>query len=146
MSCADDASLVMRVARGGASLLLTGDATASAERAVLAAGGDAGNPAAALLLAADHGGAEGTPAFWLDAVEPEAVLASCGPHAKERHPDGEFLALLEERGLPLLRTDLDGDLHVEFLPGVPLWPKQGWRIWCRNKPGSVTDGEVSGGL
>jgi competence protein ComEC len=130
MSCADDASLVMRVGRGGASLLLMGDATATAERAILASGGDAGNPSAALLLASDHGGAEGTPAVWLDAVEPDAVLASCGPHAKERHPDGEFLSLLEERGLPLWRTDRDGDLHVEFLPGVPRWPRERWRVRC----------------
>lgn len=138
MTCADDASLVMRVARGGASVLLMGDATASAERAILAGRGDAANPAAALLLASDHGGAGGTPPFWLDAVGPDAVLASCGPHAKERHPDGEFLELLEERGLPLWRTDLDGDLHVEFLPGVPVWPRERWRI--RRERGEAKDG------
>lgn len=128
MSCADDGSLVMRVARHGASVLLAGDATAAAGRALLAQGGDAANPAAALLLAADHGSAGANPESWIDAVEPDGVLVSCGPHAKERHPDAAFLQALDDRSLPVWRTDLDGDLHIDFLSGVPRWPRRGYRV------------------
>ena len=125
MTCADDASLVMRVARYGASILLTGDAPAAAERAVLESGSA---PDAALLLASSHGAAEASPSWWLDAIAPDAVLVSCGPHAKESHPDPELLDDLAARHLPVWRTDRDGDLHIDFLPGVPRWPRPGYRL------------------
>ena len=125
MACADDASLVMRVARYGASVLLTGDATAGAERSLI----DAGRaPDAAVLLASSHGAAESSPGWWLDAVSPDAVFVSCGPHAKELHPDPELLDDLAARNLPVWRTDRDGDLHIDFLPGVPRWPRPGYHI------------------
>lgn len=125
MACADDGSLVMRVARYGASVLLTGDVPAGAERALLGAGRA---PDAAVLLASGHGDAAASPGWWLDAVGPGAVLVSCGPHAKEAHPDPELLQELDDRGIPVLRTDRDGDLHVDFAPRVPRWPRPGWRV------------------
>lgn len=124
MACADDASLVLRVARYGASLLVAGDATPSAERALLGRA----SPDAALLLASDHGGAQASPGWWLDAVAPAAVLVSCGPHSKERHPDVAFLDEIEARSLPLFRTDLDGDLHIDFTSSPPRWPRPGWTV------------------
>lgn len=124
MTCADDASLVLRVARYGASVLLASDATPAAERALLARA----SPDAALLLAADHGAAASSPGWWLDAVAPDGILVSCGPHTKVRHPDAEFLDEIASRSLPLLRTDLDGDLHVDFAPAPVRWPERGWRV------------------
>lgn len=125
MACADDASLVLRVARYGASVLLPSDATPAAERAILDAGR---RPDAALLLAADHGSSASTPPWWLDAVSPDAVLVSCGPHSKAYHPDAALLDLLASRNLPVLRTDLSGDLHIDFLPSVPRPPRRGYRL------------------
>ena len=95
MACADDASLVLRVARGGTAVLLAGDAGRAVEKQLVASGRSL---AASVLVAGRQGDAEATSAAWLQAVRPRDVLFSVGPHAFERHPDEAVLARLAAQG------------------------------------------------
>ncbi len=127
MSCADDASLVLRVARGGTSILLAGDAGQGVEKRLAASGPSL---ASAVLVAGRHGDAEATSGAWLDAVRPRDAIVSAGVHAEERHPDEAVLDRLAARGVRLWRTDLQGTIHVEPARDPARWPQPGYRIWA----------------
>jgi len=124
-ACADDAALAVRVARGGAAVLLAGDLGAAQEEAL--AGGGAG-VAAGVLVVGRHGDAAATSVAWLDAVRPAAAIVSSGEHADSRHPDESTLARLERRGIPVWRTDRQGAIQVELDAQPARWPERGWRI------------------
>jgi competence protein ComEC len=124
-SNADDASLALRVARHGVSILLAGDVGGEQERAMIDRGRSL---AASVLLAGRHGDASATSGDWLEAVRPRDVVLSSGPHADGRHPDEEVLARLEARGIRIWRTDRQGTIHVEWDPAPVRWPAPGYRI------------------
>jgi competence protein ComEC len=128
MARADDASLVMRVARYGASILLTADAGGPQEKDLLGQGVPVAAP---VLLAGRHGDAEASTAAWLDAVRPRDVLISSGPHVDGRLPDAELLQRLAERSIRLWRTDQQGAIHVELQGSGARWPDPGYRIHAR---------------
>ena len=127
MSCADDAALVMRVARGGVSILLAGDAGFAQESAMEEAGGSL---AASVLLVGRHGDAAATSGAWLDAVRPQEAVISSGLHADAQHPDEELLARLAGRTVRVWRTDRQGTIHVEPEREPARWPERGYRIWA----------------
>ena len=84
------------------SVLLTGDAEAEEEAAVLAA------PYAAALRAdilkiGHHGSASST-----------SLPISCGNGNEYGHPHNETIALLESAGVPYCRTDLEGTIALDF--------------------------------
>ena len=127
MACADDASLVMRVARFGGAILLAGDAGGEPEKSMMDRGRSL---AASVLVAGQHGAAEATSGDWLDAVRPRDVVFSAGPDAEGRHPDEAVLERVALRGARSWRTDQQGTVQVE-LPGAPArWPDTGVRIWA----------------
>ena len=127
MSCADDASLAMRVARFGVSIWLAGDAGGAQEIALLQRLRDR-PPAASVLVAGRHGDASATSAAWLEAVRPRDAILSSGPHADGRHPDDETLARLEAKGVRVWRTDRQGTIHVDLAGAPARWPDPGYRI------------------
>ena len=125
MACADEGTLVLRVARYGASLLLMGDAGETLERALLQT---KRSLAASMLVLGRHGDAGATSAAFLEAVRPREALVSAGPHSEGRHPDDATLARLNAQGIRIWRTDLQGTLQV-VLAGEPArWPDTGYRI------------------
>ena len=126
LSCADDAAMVLRVARYGVAILLAGDAGAAQENAMRARGTSL---AASVLVAGRHGDAGATSAAWLDAVRPKEAIISAGPHSDARHPDDETLSRLAEREARIWRTDRQGVVHVELAGAPARWPKRGYRIW-----------------
>ena len=125
MARADDASLVMRVARFGVSILLAGDAGEAQEKALREEGRSL---AAAVLLVGQHGDAGATSEDWLEAVRPRDAIISAGPHAEERHPAEEILERLANRGIRIWRTDLDGTIAVDLAGAPAHWPDPGYRI------------------
>lgn len=125
MDCADDAALALRVARGGASVLLAGDLGGAQETAAIREGRSL---AASVLLAGRHGDAGATSGDWLDAVRPRDALISAGPHADGRHPDDEVLRRLERRSIRIWRTDRQGTIHVDLAGRPARWPDPGYRI------------------
>ena len=125
MSCADDGSLVMRIARGGTAVLLAGDAGEKVEKRMAASGRSL---AAAVLVAGRHGDATATSEAFLAAVRPRDAIVSAGRQAFERHPDDAVSARLAAHGVRRWGTDLQGTIHVDLARDPARWPRSGYRI------------------
>ena len=106
-------SLVTLFERGGRRALLTGDAGAATEQALLDGGAD---PAADLLKVAHHGSRTSTMPRFVSAVRPRLALLSCGRENRFGHPAPETLAALAARRVPVFRTDRLSDVRVELAP------------------------------
>ena len=125
ISRADDAALVMRVARWGVSVLLPSDLGAEHEAVLIQQGASL---AASVLLAGRHGDSSATSEPWLEAVRPRDVVVSSGPHLDSRHPDREVVERLDARGIRVWRTDERGAIHIDLCDGPARWPRPGYRI------------------
>ncbi|HET8776217.1 MAG TPA: ComEC/Rec2 family competence protein [Candidatus Limnocylindria bacterium] len=107
----NNGSVVLLLTHGGFTALLTGDAEAPVEGALLARGAI---PAVDVLKVGHHGSTSSTTPGLLDAARPTAALISDGTGNEYGHPAPETLAALASRpGLAVFRTDLDGDIEVE---------------------------------
>jgi competence protein ComEC len=107
---ANDAALVLRLDYGLASFLLASDATAAAERDLLAAG----VPLHATVLKVGHHGARGASTEeFLRRVNPRFAVISVGPANSYGHPAPETLNRLETAGAHIFRTDRDGAVIFE---------------------------------
>ncbi len=104
----NNSSLVMRAVVRGVSILLTGDAEVEAQQAMLAAGIDVH---ADVLKVPHHGSAYSDPAF-LAGVHAKVAVISVGLHNDYGHPSPLLLTELARLGVPVRRTDLDGDVAV----------------------------------
>ncbi len=107
-------SLVLLAELRGTIMLLTGDLTSRYEQAVA--------QPADILKAAHHGSKTSTAPAFLDAVQPQVVLLSCGNEARRT-------TLLERTGdLPLYDTNLDGAITIRFTQNQftiePYFPKE----------------------
>lgn len=104
----NNSSLVLRATLRGVRILLPGDAEIEAQRSLLDAGVDL---RADVLKVPHHGSAYSDPAF-LAAVHASLAIVSVGAHNDYGHPSPVLLAALARLGVPLLRTDRDGDVAV----------------------------------
>ncbi|MBK0416194.1 DNA internalization-related competence protein ComEC/Rec2 [Chromobacterium haemolyticum] len=109
-------SCILRVAGMKHALLLSGDAPEAVERMLAAQPGL--RLRSTVLAAGHHGSRTSTGAAWLAAAQPEVVLISAGYLNRYRHPHPSVLRRVEEAGVAVLRTDLDGALALEFGDGV----------------------------
>ncbi|MCF7202279.1 DNA internalization-related competence protein ComEC/Rec2 [Pseudomonas oligotrophica] len=130
-SQADDgnaASCVLAVEAGGERLLLSGDLDSRGEQALL----DSGLPVASQWLLLGHHGSRtsSSPAF-LAAVAPHAAVVSRSRHNPFGHPHETVLRRLDEAGIVLYDTALDGALRIDlgrFAPAEGLrWQRRFWR-------------------
>lgn len=132
LGCADDGSLVLRVCRGRAGVLLAGDAGWATEAGMMAAAreGKAERAVGAPVLVAGRHGADGaTGAAWLAATGAEAVVLSCRANAKSVQAADAVLERVAQAGAELWRTDLDGTVHVDFARRAWGGGGRGWRVW-----------------
>ncbi|HEX6203199.1 MAG TPA: ComEC/Rec2 family competence protein, partial [Thermoanaerobaculia bacterium] len=113
----NDDSVVVLAAAAGWRLLLPGDVEAPAERRLLAARRDL--LAADLLKLAHHGSKSSTTPAFLAAVAPRLAVASAGHRNPYGHPAELVLHRLRQRGVPLLRTDRHGMVHLVLPPEGP---------------------------
>ena len=106
----NNGSIVLRLAFGGFSALLTGDAEAPVE-AALATRGLLGS--VDVLKVGHHGSTSSTTPGLLGAVRPSLAIISSGAGNEYGHPAPETLAALSAQpGTSTFRTDLDGDVEV----------------------------------
>lgn len=68
-----------------------------------------------LLVAGHHGSALSTSQAFLDFVDPEAVILSCGAQNPYGHPSRAVMHRL--RDVPIYRTDRQGDLVIHAVKG-----------------------------
>lgn len=102
-------SIVVMAEYGNSSFLLTGDAEALVEKELVRSGYDL---SADVLKCGHHGSSSSTCEQFLDAVNPSASVISCGADNDYGHPHTEVLSALEERNIPVWRTDLEGNIKA----------------------------------
>jgi len=110
-SAKNDDSLVFRLAFGKRAFLLPGDAEKNAEHNILA---DADQDALSsdVLKIGHHGSKNSTTPEFLAAVQPRLAVISAGEENPYGHPSPLLLERLNQAGIPYLRTDTSGAIHV----------------------------------
>ena len=108
-------SVVLRLAWGRASFLLTGDLEAASETALLQSNVD---PQATVLKVAHHGSANSTSESLLRAVHPLVAVISVGEDNRFRHPSTATLDRLDDT--LIYRTDQQGEIDFST-DGERLW-------------------------
>jgi competence protein ComEC len=105
-------SCVLRVAAGGASMLLTGDIERTAESAVLK-----NISKTDVLLVPHHGSRTSSSAEFIAAVAPRWAVVPAGYRNRFGHPARDVLERYAAAGVRVLRTDRDGAVQVVLKPG-----------------------------
>lgn len=123
-------SVVLHIALGSRSILLTGDAEVGAQTRLLT---QPGQLRADILKVPHHGGATNTPGF-LAAVGASHALIGVGVDNDYGHPHGSVLE--ELTGTTVHRTDEDGTVSLALTPdGVVRRPRRRRPLHCRPCPG-----------
>ena len=105
----NERGLMVRVSQGDFDTLITGDAPAALERQLIES---FDLPDIECLVVGHHGSATSTCDQLLDALTPETAVISVGENNTYGHPTQAVLERLEERGIDILRTDLNGTITV----------------------------------
>jgi competence protein ComEC len=108
-------SLVIDVRFGEVHLLLTGDVTADAERALRL-------PPALVVKVPHHGSRTSSSPFLTAATRPRLAVVSSGARNPFGHPHPEVLERYRAQGAVVQRTDRDGSVYVAT---------DGRRVWVR---------------
>jgi competence protein ComEC len=109
----NNSSLVLRAEVDGVRILLPGDAEIEAQQDLVSAGTDL---RADVLKVPHHGSAYFDPDF-LAAVHAKVAVVSVGVNNDYGHPSPLLLVEMARLGVPLLRTDQDGDVAIIGTPG-----------------------------
>jgi competence protein ComEC len=116
----NDASLVVRVAFAGRSLLFAGDLEADGEGELCGQRSLGQTVKSDVLKVPHHGSRTSSSDELLDAVEPELAVMSLGWRNQFHFPAPEVLARYAAHGASTLRTDRDGAVTVTVGPGGAL--------------------------
>lgn len=109
----NDGSMFVHLNMRGATATLSGDAGGIAEM-VLAGRYDW---RAQLMMAGHHGSQTSTTQAWIEEVNPETAIISCGRNNSYGHPHESVLGRLEQNNVAVLRTDRDGELRFSVEAG-----------------------------
>ena len=101
-------SVILRVDGQNAAALFTGDAEKNVEAALVREYGE--SLQAGLLKAGHHGSKTSSSEDFLQAVQPEAAVISCGAGNSYGHPHPEIVERYEALGIELYRTDIEGTI------------------------------------
>ena len=107
-------SIVLKVIHGDKSFLLTGDAEEEEEQSILRSGADIRST---VLKVAHHGSAHASSQQWLSKVSPQIAVISCGSDNEYGHPTEQVLNRLKDMNIPVLRTDMHGDIIFQEVDG-----------------------------
>lgn len=106
---ANDYSAVCRVTFGERRFLFMADAESDSMRALLDSGVDL---SADVIKLGHHGGKAEATADFLEEVGAETALITCGVENDYGHPHEATLAVLEERGMTVRRSDVHGNIVI----------------------------------
>ena len=104
----NDLSLIIMITYGSTSFLFTGDAEWDEEHDLLEAGIDI---SANVLKVAHHGSDSSTSYVFLREVAPTYAIISVSKESQYGHPHSETLSRLEDAGVTIYRTDLQGTIE-----------------------------------
>jgi len=108
----NDNSLVLGVQFKAFSMLFAGDIMARREAVLSSLSGPGGILKSTLLMVPHHGSSTSSTSAFLDQVQPEMALISCGWHNRFRFPHARVMRRYQARKIPILRTDRDGALQI----------------------------------
>ncbi|NFI05414.1 MBL fold metallo-hydrolase [Clostridium botulinum] len=100
-------SIVIRLKYGNTSYLFTGDAESLSEGEILAKQLDI---SADVLKLGHHGSHSSTSQAFLDKVNPQYAIVSCGKGNDYGHPHKETIDKLNAKNIEILRTDVSGTI------------------------------------
>lgn len=103
----NDYSIALLVENGEDTFLFTGDAEEEAEYNIIKEGYDI---SADVYQVGHHGSRTSSSEEFLDAVNPECAVISCGENNEYGHPHAETLNKFRERGIKVYRTDEEGTI------------------------------------
>ena len=103
----NNCSAVVKLTYGETVMLFTGDAEQVIETQLLNSDIDAD-----VLKVGHHGAGSSSAPSFIRAVSPEIAVISCGKDNSYGHPDYETLAILNEVGADIYRTDEQGTIQV----------------------------------
>lgn len=125
MSPGNNDSLVLRIAFGSRSFLLTGDLERAEERHLL----DSGLlPHTDVLKVGHHGSRTSTTQEFLDAVAPSVAVISVGYENSFGHPHPDVIGRLEARHTTILRTDEAGLATIRTNGRTLNYGLQAWHL------------------
>lgn len=110
----NDASLVLRVAYAGRSVLFTGDLEADGEGELRGRSERGHTVAADILKVPHHGSRTSSSDELLDVVSPRIAVMSLGWRNRFRFPRAEVVERYRRRAIQVLRTDLSGAITVRL--------------------------------
>lgn len=107
---ANNYSVGIRLTYGDTSFLLAGDAEEEAEEDMLDSGQEL---KADVFKASHHGSRTSNTEEFLEAVNPEYAVISCGENNKYGHPHAQTLNTLRAMGIKVFRTDEQGAVIIK---------------------------------
>jgi competence protein ComEC len=107
----NDYSCVLKVSRGGKSLLITGDAERRGELELLESGADI---SATALVVGHHGSRTSSLAEFIEQVQPRYGVFTVGYRNRYGHPHPHVVARFRDYGVRILRSDTGGLITLAF--------------------------------
>lgn len=105
----NNCSAVIKIEYKEISMLFTGDAEYSEENDILSSGYDV---SADILKVGHHGSSSSSSPEFIAAVNPKTAVISVGAGNKYGHPTNEVLAVLNNAGINIYRTDESGTVVI----------------------------------
>jgi len=110
----NQSSIVDALQMNGMSVLCMGDADRITEEQIAK---EFNRMTCDILKLSHHGSKTGSCGRFLDTVQPQLAVISCGDYGIYHHPSPETIHRLLERHIPYLNTQEDGDISIFCLPG-----------------------------
>lgn len=138
---ANDYSISVRLQYGNNTFLFVGDAEEDSEKEMLKSNQEIG---ADVYKVSHHGSKTGTSEEFLEKVDPQYAVISCGEDNSYGHPHAEVLNLLRREGIKVFRTDAQGTI-VAVSDGKKItWNMSPDESWKAGEPkGTCGDGDSS---
>jgi beta-lactamase superfamily II metal-dependent hydrolase len=111
LAAKNDDSPVFRVSFGSRSFLLPDDAEKAREGSILSES-NGETLQSDVLKVGHHGSKNSTTPDFLAAVKPQLAVISAGEENSYGHPSPVLRERLQQAGVPTLRTDVDGAIHI----------------------------------
>lgn len=104
----NSASIVLRVRYGATAFLFSGDLPQKQEEQIVRQFGS--ELKSQILKLGHHGSRTSSGAYWLSAVNPDAVVISAGKDNRYGHPHTEVIDVLSKLNIPALKTFEEGNI------------------------------------
>jgi len=114
----NDSSIIVKVSYVESDFILTGDAPQSVENYLVGLDGEYLD--AEVLKLGHHGSKTSTSESFLEIVSPEYAVISAGRDNRYGHPHKEVVDRVEEKGIQVLNTQIDGTI-VFLSDGSRVW-------------------------